>query len=73
MSNDLYTLAPQGCIYVCSACGKTSPTRAGFDPDTGRNFPEAKGWDESCMMNAVLCKSEKDADGDWVAVPKEVP
>lgn len=38
--------AAPGTTWVCAACGKTSRTRYGLD--------EA-GWDEACMMNAVLC------------------
>ena len=38
------------CRYVCVACGKTSATRYGFDPDHDR------GWDASCMLNAALCE-----------------
>ncbi len=45
--------APEGQVYVCGACGKTSPTRYGFD-DADRNVADP-GWDESCMLNAVLC------------------
>jgi hypothetical protein len=39
-------IAPEGKIYVCCACGKTS--RGLYGTDGHRN------WDESCMMNAVL-------------------
>ncbi len=59
------TPAPKGQVYVCGACGKTSPTRYGFDADEKRVAPG--GWDESCMMHAVLCF----VDGPpWRAVPK---
>ena len=47
------TPAPDGHVYVCGACGKTSPTRYGFDDAGQRVAPN--GWDESCMMHAVLC------------------
>lgn len=57
--------APGGQIYVCGACGKTSPTRYGFD-ENNRDVGD-RGWDESCMLNAVLCHLEK-VDGKWVAV-----
>lgn len=40
------TAAP-GYVFVCGACGKTSRTRYGLN--------ETNGWDESCMLNAVLC------------------
>jgi hypothetical protein len=41
--------APDGAIFVCGACGKTSKSIYGDDTKFG-------GWDESCMLNAVLCK-----------------
>ena len=44
--------APDGQIYVCSACGKRSRDLYGrkkIDP----------WWDESCMLNAVLCYENK--------------
>jgi len=43
-------MAPKGAIWVCGACGKTSIDRYGTVGwhDTG--------WDESCMLNAVLCE-----------------
>jgi hypothetical protein len=38
-------IAPPGTIYVCAACGKTA-----------RDILDGpRGWDESCMLNAVLC------------------
>lgn len=52
--SDLFDLAPTGQIYVCATCGKRSRDRAG----------EAKidsGWDESCMLHAVLVYEEKQA------------
>lgn len=38
--------APEGQVFICGACGKFSDTLFG---------DESSGWDESCMMNAVLC------------------
>jgi hypothetical protein len=49
------------CIWVCGACGKTSSTRYG-----GPGLSE-KGWDASCMMNAIHCSKTK-RDGLWEAV-----
>lgn len=46
--------APPGTIYVCGACGKTSDNEYGEDT---RN-----GWDESCMLHAVLCEDKKRFD-----------
>lgn len=40
-------IAPEGKIYVCGACGKTSRGLYGSGGDYG--------WDESCMLNALLC------------------
>ena len=44
-------MAPEGTIYVCAACGKTSRDCYG-DPGTS--------WDESCSLNSVLCYETKD-------------
>ena len=41
--------APEGMIWVCGACGKTSRDLYGDDPTN------PLGWDESCMFNAVRC------------------
>lgn len=55
--------APDGQIFVCGACGKTSKSIYGEDPDN------PIGWDESCMLNAVLCYEHKRTpDGLWMAV-----
>lgn len=43
-------VAPEGTIWVCRMCGKTAR-----DSYNGRG-----GWDESCMLNAVLCHEKKD-------------
>lgn len=54
------TLAPDGTVWVCLACGKTSPDRAG-----------GSGWDISCFISAVLCRKDKlvfDDDGRVVKV-----
>src|SRR4249920_2896993 len=58
--------AMPGCVWVCGACGKTSPTRYGIK---GASW----GWDASCMMNSIHCSLEK-RDGKWIAVdhPDEV-
>lgn len=42
--------APPGAIFVCHACGKVSSNRYGIDATE-----MSAGWDESCMLNAVLC------------------
>lgn len=56
------TPAPDGQVYVCGACGKTSTTRYGRGA--------TNGWDESCMLHAVLCHVEK-MDGKWQAVQRQ--
>jgi hypothetical protein len=54
--------APEGTIFVCGACGKTSKSIYG-DRNPGL------GWDESCMLNAVLCEADSfEKDGIWKAV-----
>jgi hypothetical protein len=63
--NNGTTHAPSGQIYVCGACGKTSSTRYGFDKNE-RQVADP-GWDESCMLHAVLCSTEK-VDGKWQAI-----
>jgi hypothetical protein len=39
--------APEGKIWVCCACGKTSKDQYGIEP-------RSSGWDESCMLNSQL-------------------
>jgi hypothetical protein len=39
--------APPGAIWVCGACGKQAKNRF--------NGGISQHWDESCMLNAVLC------------------
>jgi len=46
--------ATAGQVWVCAACGKTSRDQYGEQ----RISP---GWDESCMMNAVLCYEREEA------------
>lgn len=41
--------APDGCTWVCMACGKKAKDL--FGCDEGQYDP---GWDESCMLNACL-------------------
>lgn len=40
--------APDGCVWVCSACGKRATDRTRL----------SGGWDESCYLHAVLCKAD---------------
>ena len=50
-------IAPEGTIWVCGICDKTSKNKIGI----GKN-----GWDESCFLKAVLCREdtlEYDKDG----------
>lgn len=75
-------LAPEGTVFVCGSCGKTSRTRYGFIADgtpRGSNYlPTGErvaghGWDESCSLNAILCYERSLGDGltldaQWRAV-----
>lgn len=45
--------APDGAIWVCGACGKTHKDQYGIE-GVG-----SLGWDESCMLNAVLCHESR--------------
>jgi len=57
-------MAPEGTIFVCGACGKISKDMYG---------EESSSWDESCMLNSVLCKADSFAKtGNWVAVKWEL-
>jgi hypothetical protein len=44
--------APEGTVWVCGACGKTHKDRYGIEGKGSRS------WDESCMLNAILCMEE---------------
>jgi len=50
--------AEQGQVWVCGACGKTHSDLYGIDGGG------SSGWDESCMLNAVLCHSTSSFDED---------
>jgi hypothetical protein len=50
--------APEGQVWVCCACGKTSEWRYGFD-DNDKVCVRSCGWDESCMMNSALAYKDK--------------
>lgn len=45
-------IAPEGQIWVCAACGKRSRDRYGEQRIDS-------GWDESCMLNSVLCHDQQ--------------
>lgn len=54
MSNER---APDGQVYVCGACGKTSRWKWGIVGNTNREptvHDASDGWDESCSMHSVL-------------------
>jgi hypothetical protein len=51
------TAAPEGMIYVCTMCGRTSETRYGFD-EHERDVATV-GWDEACMLHAILCSKQR--------------
>jgi len=64
--SDVNRFAPEGTIWVCGACGKTSTDQYGLE---GKVHP---GWDASCALNAVLCYADKRFDENglltWHAV-----
>lgn len=53
--------APDGQIYVCTACGKRSKDQYGEKMID-------RGWDCSCMLNCVLCYEDKGPDGLYIPV-----
>lgn len=61
----MFKMCKKNQVWVCSACGKTSRTRAGWNKK--QEMTCDPGWDVSCMTHAVLCHIEKDKDGNWVA------
>jgi hypothetical protein len=70
--DDLTTPAPAGQVYVCAACGKQSSTKSGFDETYRKRTAISHGWDESCMLHAVLCFEQTRRPPDpmlWTAVP----
>jgi hypothetical protein len=74
-ADDVYAIAPEPLRWICAACGKRSRNRAGFDPETRKSVAGA-GWDESCMMSAVLCRpatnrEKLDTGCNWMAVEHE--
>lgn len=54
-------IAPEGQIYVCCMCGKKSKDMYG-------DLKIDKGWDASCMMNAVLCYEKKGENGLYIPI-----
>jgi hypothetical protein len=59
VSEDKYgnRIALDGQVYVCGACGKRSRDLFGFQKIS-------YGYDESCVLNAVLCHDDPEADRD---------
>lgn len=43
-------MAPEGAVWVCGACGKVAKHMYGDAPG------DPYGWDEACILNAVLCE-----------------
>lgn len=61
--------AGEGQIYVCGACGKRSRDIYGEQAIDS-------GWDESCMLNAVLCHEasyRRDDNGIHADAVKQEP
>jgi len=48
-------IAPEGKVWVCCACGKTSKDSYGI------KFPKetSRGWDASCVLNCQLFNKDK--------------
>ena len=44
-------ISPPGAVFVCNACGKRSRDLYGKQKIS-------LGWDESCMLNAILCEEK---------------
>ena len=63
--------APEGAVWVCAACGKTAKDQYGIEGEHSR------GWDESCMLNAVLCHDKphigKIGQLSWFAFDEPLP
>jgi hypothetical protein len=57
---DAPRFAPSGTLWICGACGKTHTDQYGDEGEGSR------GWDESCMLNAVLCHADEIKPGDRV-------
>ena len=64
MDDDIRTPCADGQTWVCAACGKTSKTKAPTEHSS-------RGWDASCMLNSVLCHSERGEDGMYRAITEE--
>ena len=67
-------IAPDPLVWVCGACGKRARSRYGFDAQE-RSTAIDRGWDESCMLHAVLCTPNPAHETDpsapkWLAVEK---
>ena len=46
-------IAPKGSTWVCAACGKVARDQYGMEG------AHSYGWDESCMLNAVLTEEAR--------------
>ena len=44
-------IAPPGAVFVCGACGKRSRDLYGYEKIS-------RGWDVSCVLNAILCRED---------------
>lgn len=53
-------VAPEGQEWVCCACGKTAEHKYG----NWGGYKASRGWDESCMLNAVLRDKAKGKSND---------
>lgn len=66
--------APEGHVYVCSACGKVSRNEYGFTGDDPGPYEHCAtpGWDESCVMNEILVEIAIIAEPSGWVFPQRV-
>lgn len=51
------TIAPEGKVWVCLQCGKTSLTKSGLDQNGSDT--SALDWDECCKLHSELFDKEQ--------------
>jgi hypothetical protein len=67
MTTSTSVRAPEGQVWFCPMCGKSSPTQDGWE---GNNFVGERGWDVSCFIHSylipieVLNRSRKEQHGN---------
>jgi hypothetical protein len=51
MTTSTSVKAPEGQVWYCPMCGKSSPTHDGLEDN---KFVGEKGWDVSCFIHSYL-------------------